>query len=112
MFSIQKEYEQLEKIAPKCPLFNEEQKRQIYKSALSGNSMQKNRYPDILALEETRVCLEKIDGVEGSDYINANFVINNQYISCQAPIYQTFSDFWRMIWENDCPLILMLTKFF
>jgi len=112
MLSIQQEYENLENSAPKCPSLSDDQKRQLFKSALSPHSFSKNRYPDILALEDTRVQLNKIDGIEGSDYINANFVINEQYISCQAPIFSTIADFWRMIWENRSPIILMLTKFF
>ena len=34
----------------------------------------KNRYPDIKAYDQTRVTLSQIDGISGSDYINANFV--------------------------------------
>lgn len=36
----------------------------------------KNRYPDIKAYDQTRVKLSQIEGVVGSDYINANFVIS------------------------------------
>lgn len=36
----------------------------------------KNRYPDIKAYDQTRVKLSQIDGILGSDYINANFVIS------------------------------------
>jgi len=112
MNNIHQEYENLETTAPKCPHFNEDQRKELFKSALDPFSLSKNRYPDILALESTRVHLKKIDGIEGSDYINANFIINEQYISCQAPIFSTIADFWRMIWENRSPIILMLTKFF
>jgi len=112
MLSIKEEYATLENVAPKSPIFNEEKRQSIFKSALSPHSFSKNRYPDILAVENSRVHLEKIEGLEGSDYINANYVINDQYISCQAPIFSTFSDFWRMVWENQCPVVLMLTKFF
>jgi len=112
MLSIKEEYATLEKVAPKSPILNEEQRKTLFKSALSPHSFSKNRYPDILAVENSRVQLEKIEGLEGSDYINANYVINDQYISCQAPIFSTFADFWRMVWETQSPVILMLTKLF
>ena len=35
---------------------------------------QKNRLINILPYEATRVCLEQIRGVDGSDYINANYI--------------------------------------
>jgi len=34
----------------------------------------KNRLVNILPFEGTRVCLQPIRGVEGSDYINASFI--------------------------------------
>lgn len=34
----------------------------------------KNRLVNIMPFESTRVCLQPIRGVEGSDYINASFI--------------------------------------
>lgn len=34
---------------------------------------------------------------------------NKYYIGCQAPMESTVSDFWRMIWEQQCKVIIMLT---
>jgi len=81
-------------------------------------NMDKNRYPDVLVIKETAVKLGPIVGVQGSEYINANFVIdksNNdvkkqKYICCQAPLGSTFNDFWRMIWEFKVPVIVMITN--
>jgi protein tyrosine phosphatase len=39
-------------------------------------------YPDILPKEETLVRLQPITGVEGSDYINANYIFDKQVHSC------------------------------
>jgi len=35
-----------------------------------------------------------------------------EYISTQAPIPSSIPDFWRMIWEQEVPVIIMLTKLF
>jgi len=42
--------------------------------------------------------------------MNANYIFDGLYISCQAPLFSTMNDFWRMIWEQNCPVIVMLTR--
>jgi len=107
---IKEEYQDLENLTPKIHNFSEDQKKLYFSSALSSFTMNKNRYPDVLPLENTRVRLSP-QNFEGSDFINANYVLGN-YIACQAPILSTFSDFWRMIWEQGTSIIVMLTKLF
>ncbi|RLV90958.1 hypothetical protein DV515_00014267 [Chloebia gouldiae] len=74
----------------------------------------KNRLVNIMPYETTRVCLQPIRGVEGSDYINASFIDGYRqqraYIATQGPLAETTEDFWRMLWENNSTIVVMLTK--
>lgn len=76
-------------------------------------NIDKNRYQDILPYDSTRVQL--MDSMTG-DYINASFVdmavpsgMLNRYIATQGPLSSTCDDFWQMIWEQNCSLIIMVT---
>ncbi|XP_021365280.1 tyrosine-protein phosphatase 10D-like isoform X2 [Mizuhopecten yessoensis] len=70
----------------------------------------KNRYNNILPYDRSRV---KLCG-GGNDYINANYIpgfkFEREYIACQGPLPGTIEDFWQMVWEQDVPLIVMLTR--
>ncbi|XP_027877347.1 receptor-type tyrosine-protein phosphatase F isoform X8 [Xiphophorus couchianus] len=74
----------------------------------------KNRLVNIMPFESTRVCLQPIRGVEGSDYINASFIDGYRqqkaYIATQGPLSETTEDFWRMLWEHNSTIVVMLTK--
>ncbi|XP_034470414.1 receptor-type tyrosine-protein phosphatase S-like isoform X1 [Hippoglossus hippoglossus] len=74
----------------------------------------KNRYANVIAYDHTRVVLAPIDGILGSDYINANYVDGyrkqNAYIATQGPLGETFGDFWRMVWEQRAASVVMMTR--
>ncbi|XP_014911096.1 receptor-type tyrosine-protein phosphatase S isoform X1 [Poecilia latipinna] len=74
----------------------------------------KNRYANVIAYDHTRVVLALIDGILGSDYINANFIDGyrkqNAYIATQGPLAETFGDFWRMVWEQRTASVVMMTR--
>lgn len=102
----------------------------------------KNRYRDVICLDESRVYLEieqptssassasSTSSTSGSgttnsdsdfadapnDYIHANYVDGykqkNAYISTQGPLDETIEDFWRMIWQQSVLVIAMTTKCF
>ncbi|XP_050319811.1 tyrosine-protein phosphatase Lar isoform X3 [Bactrocera neohumeralis] len=74
----------------------------------------KNRLVHILPYESSRVYLTPIHGIEGSDYINASFIdgyrYRSAYIAAQGPVQDTAEDFWRMLWEHNSTIVVMLTK--
>lgn len=50
----------------------------------------------------------------GSDYINASFIdgytSRQAFIATQGPLENTLADFWRMAWEREVDVIVMLTE--
>ncbi|XP_077956998.1 receptor-type tyrosine-protein phosphatase O isoform X5 [Gasterosteus aculeatus] len=74
----------------------------------------KNRYTNILPYDFSRVKLMSMHNDEGSDYINANYVPGyknaNEYIATQGPLPETRNEFWKMVLQEKCPLVVMLTQ--
>eukprot|EP01087_Luapelamoeba_hula_P008272 TRINITY_DN2063_c1_g1_i3.p1 TRINITY_DN2063_c1_g1~~TRINITY_DN2063_c1_g1_i3.p1 ORF type:complete len:1047 (-),score=213.22 TRINITY_DN2063_c1_g1_i3:60-3200(-) len=81
-----------------------------FNPALDYQNISKNRYNNVLPNPDTRVKLQS--SRDGTDYINANFVQGERecYIACQAPLPNTFGDFWRMVYEQRSYVIIMLTR--
>ncbi|XP_040841719.1 receptor-type tyrosine-protein phosphatase V-like [Ochotona curzoniae] len=73
----------------------------------------KNRYPHVLPYDHSRVRLSKLEGEPHSDYINANFIPGythpQEFIATQGPLKRTLEDFWRLVWEQQVHIIVMLT---
>ncbi|KAJ8394748.1 hypothetical protein AAFF_G00041030 [Aldrovandia affinis] len=73
----------------------------------------KNRYQHILPYDQTRVRLALLNSQLHSDYINANYVpggaSEHDFICTQGPLRNTQVDFWRMVWEQNVRVVVMVT---
>ncbi|CAL8101211.1 unnamed protein product [Calicophoron daubneyi] len=85
-----------------------------WKCANTEENRPKNRYANVVAYDHSRVILSEIPNVPGSDYINANYIDGYQrqraYIATQGPLPETFYDFWRMVWEQNSRILVMMTR--
>uniref|UniRef100_A0A8C0RA31 protein-tyrosine-phosphatase n=1 Tax=Canis lupus familiaris TaxID=9615 RepID=A0A8C0RA31_CANLF len=73
----------------------------------------KNRYPHVLPYDHSQVRLSQLEGEPHSDYINASFIPGytdpQEFIATQGPLRKTMEDFWRLVWEQQVHVIVMLT---
>ncbi|CAI2350241.1 unnamed protein product [Caenorhabditis sp. 36 PRJEB53466] len=70
----------------------------------------KNRYKDVYCIDETRVVLTWPEDA-AHDYVHANWVkINglNKFICTQGPTEKTIDDFYRLMWQEKAPCVVML----
>ncbi|XP_060104049.1 receptor-type tyrosine-protein phosphatase N2 [Heteronotia binoei] len=77
-------------------------------------NIQKNRSQDVVAYDHCRIYLKTENSHDNSDYVNASPIMdhdprNPAYIAAQGPLPSTVTDFWQMVWENGCVVIVMLT---
>ncbi|KAL0369206.1 UNVERIFIED_CONTAM: Protein-tyrosine-phosphatase PTP1 [Sesamum calycinum] len=84
--------------------------------ALDSLNYSKNRYTDVLPFDDNRVILKRCTDYRSSarGYINASFVTTSEsvsrFIATQGPLSHTSEDFWEMIIQYHCPVIVMLTR--
>ncbi|KFM62890.1 Receptor-type tyrosine-protein phosphatase mu, partial [Stegodyphus mimosarum] len=82
-------------------------------AARKNCNLKKNRYGNILPYDRSRVVLHTDSNKSDSDYINASYIDGyrrpREYIVTQGPLENTITDFWRMIWQENAPVIVMVT---
>ncbi|XP_036885056.1 receptor-type tyrosine-protein phosphatase-like N isoform X2 [Sturnira hondurensis] len=83
-------------------------------TAQGEGNLKKNRHPDFVPYDHARIKLKVESSPSRSDYINASPIIEHDprmpaYIATQGPLSHTIADFWQMVWESGCTVIVMLT---
>ncbi|XP_061628622.1 tyrosine-protein phosphatase non-receptor type 5-like isoform X1 [Phyllopteryx taeniolatus] len=78
--------------------------------------VRKNRYKTILPNTHSRVILKSQDEDDFlTTYINGNYLKGyggeeRAYIATQGPTVNTVGDFWRMVWQERTPIVVMITN--
>ncbi|PIK57538.1 putative receptor-type tyrosine-protein phosphatase mu-like [Apostichopus japonicus] len=75
----------------------------------------RNRFSTILPVEEHRPFLMTNVGENYNNYINASFLNGYKkkrdfFIATQMPLKNTILDFWRLVWDYECSVIIMLNE--
>uniref|UniRef100_A0A8C5J4X2 Protein tyrosine phosphatase receptor type N n=1 Tax=Junco hyemalis TaxID=40217 RepID=A0A8C5J4X2_JUNHY len=82
--------------------------------AQSEANLKKNRNPNYVPYDHVRIKLKAESNPSRSDFINASPIIEHDprmpaYIATQGPLSHTIADFWQMVWEHGCTVIVMLS---
>ena len=87
---------------------------QKFDAFLLAENDAKNRYPNMILYDKSRVKLQ--DGISKDDYYHASWADSYEkiggYILAQAPFSEkTEGDFWRLCWQYQPQLIVLLSAF-
>lgn len=83
------------------------------REAFSNDNKSRNRFLNSICYDENRV---KLSSLNGSSYINATklkgYELSNELIITQDPMANTQFEFWKMVMEYECNVIVALNKDF
>ncbi|KAL4236493.1 hypothetical protein ACF0H5_004879 [Mactra antiquata] len=105
---IDVEFETLSRLSPTADEWQ-------YSSAKLVRNRTKNRYSNVLPMEEFMPRLEQLDDTNcDTTYINAvvlpSYKQKDAFIITQTPLEETKDDFWRLLWERNIHLIVMMNN--
>ncbi|XP_006390734.2 protein-tyrosine-phosphatase PTP1 [Eutrema salsugineum] len=87
--------------------------------AMNSVNSEKNRYTDVVPFDKNRVLLNPCKDYRSpaKGYVNASFIKTSsssesvsEFIATQGPLPNTMEDFWEMVIQQHCPIIVMLTR--
>ncbi|CAH8552245.1 unnamed protein product [Heterobilharzia americana] len=83
----------------------------LYKEGENPENQLRNRVGAPIPYEQSRVKLRSGD----NDYINASLLYDNNprnpvYIATMTPTIKSIPDFWSMVWEQGCVIIVCLER--
>ncbi|XP_041068540.1 receptor-type tyrosine-protein phosphatase U isoform X1 [Carcharodon carcharias] len=74
----------------------------------------KSRHENIISYDCHRVKLHPLLGDSSSDYVNVSYIDGyhkaKHFIATQGPKQEMVYNFWRMMWQERCSSVVMLTK--
>ncbi|XP_064649687.1 receptor-type tyrosine-protein phosphatase F-like isoform X2 [Lineus longissimus] len=101
-------YEQFKIFRDFTPLVDESKCRR----GLDPANKRKNRFPNIVPLDEFRPKLKTPGGHGRTDYINAlildSYTRKDAFIVTQTPLAETVVDFWKLVYDYKISTIVML----
>jgi protein tyrosine phosphatase len=84
--------------------------------AMNSVNVEKNRYSDVVPFDKNRIVLNPCKDSSAKGYVNASLIKTSesesisQFIATQGPLPHTMEDFWEMVIQQHCPIIVMLTR--
>uniref|UniRef100_A0A8C4LSC1 protein-tyrosine-phosphatase n=1 Tax=Equus asinus asinus TaxID=83772 RepID=A0A8C4LSC1_EQUAS len=91
--------------------------KQEYESFFEGwdatkkkDKLKGSRQEHVPAYDRHRVKLHPMLGDPDADYINANYIDGHSPSVSPGPKPEMVYDFWRMVWQEHCSSIVMITK--
>jgi len=82
------------------------------REAMSNDNRNRNRNLEIICYDDNRI---RLSSLNGSSYINATKIkgyelTHSEFIITQDPLPNTVFEFWKMVFEYECNVVVALNK--